>query len=359
MASRDPLNTVIRHQVFLEGLKAGTANDVKATLAELEGAIKDVLDAVDVPTLDKLTKKGLQKLLRDLRVAQGRVMTKALDQLMGELEKIAESEADFEKKLLVNHSQGVTIASVAGSDVFKAALTDPIGAVGDKLEPFLQNWSEYEIKAVSDLVSRGFSEGLTNSQLFQMVRGTKAANYKDGILARMDANVEAVVHTSVQQVASTARMATMEANADIIEGYRIIATLDGKTTPLCRSLDQRVFEINKGPKTPLHIRCRSTMVPELGAEWAFLDKGATRSAQDGPVPAETTYYEWLKTQPAGFQDEALGKKRAALFREGGLSAERFAQLNLGRNFEPRTLAEMKKLEPLAFERADVLQSAKE
>lgn len=354
MASRDLLNTITRHQVYLERLKAGTAKDIKATLGEIETGIKELLDALDVPTLDKLTKAELKKLLRDLRVMQGRVMAKALDQLTGELEKIADYEAGLEAKLLANHSRGVTIASVAGNEVFKAALADPIGAVGEKLETFTAGWTEYEIEAVSKLVSRGFTEGLTNQQLFQMVQGTKAANYRDGILARMDANTEAVVHTAVQHVASTARTATMDANADILDGYRIIATLDSRTTPLCRSLDQRLFKVGKGPKTPLHIRCRSAMAPELGEEWTFLDKGATRSAEFGPVPADTTYYEWLKTQPAQFQDSAIGPKRGQLFREGGLSAERFAQLNLGRNFEPLTLAEMKKLEPLAFERAGLV-----
>ena len=28
------------------------------------------------------------------------------------------------------------------------------------------------------------------------------------------------------------------------------------------------------------------------------------------------YNEWLETQPKGFQDQALGKKRAARFRDG-------------------------------------------
>jgi len=44
-------------------------------------------------------------------------------------------------------------------------------------------------------------------------------------------------------------------------------------------------------------------------------------------------------------------------------AERFAKLNLGRNFEPRTLKEIKALEPLAFKNTenskDVLTSGSE
>jgi len=84
-------------------------------------------------------------------------------------------------------------------------------------------------------------------------------------------------------------------------------------------------------------------------------EGATRASigDVGPqqVRADLGYYDWLKQQPAAFQDKAIGSKRAKLFREGGLSIERFSQLQLDRNLSPLTLAQMKALEPLAFQRA--------
>jgi hypothetical protein len=89
----------------------------------------------------------------------------------------------------------------------------------------------------------------------------------------------------------------------------------------------------------------------------LFSQGATQSSKgsDGPkqVSADLTYYEWLKSQSKAFQDEALGPTRAKLFRDGGLSAERFAQLQLDRQFKPITLAKLKELEPLAFERAGI------
>lgn len=88
--------------------------------------------------------------------------------------------------------------------------------------------------------------------------------------------------------------------------------------------------------------------------------GATRVSvgEDGPqqVRADLSYYEWLKQQPAAFQDKAIGPIRGKLFREGGLSVERFAELQLDRNFAPLTLEQMKMLERLAFERAGLIGS---
>jgi hypothetical protein len=42
----------------------------------------------------------------------------------------------------------------------------------------------------------------------------------------------------------------------------------------------------------------------------------------GQEPASTSYQDWLRRQPNGFQDEVLGRGKAELFREG-LPLERF------------------------------------
>lgn len=121
----------------------------------------------------------------------------------------------------------------------------------------------------------------------------------------------------------------------------------------CRSLDGQVFKFGKGPLPPLHIRCRSTVVEELSDEYSWLSEGATRSSAQGYQDAQLSYYDWLKTQTADYQDEVLGPTRGKLLRDGGLSSEKFSALQLDRNFMPITLDEMKKRNPLAFKRAGI------
>ena len=84
-----------------------------------------------------------------------------------------------------------------------------------------------------------------------------------------------------------------------------------------------------------------------------MSQGRTQASKDGQVSADLTYYDWLKTQSKDFQDHVLGQTRADLFRNGGLTAKRFAELNLDRNFQPTTLDEMRRLEPLAFKKANI------
>mgnify|MGYP006907835651 FL=1 len=71
---------------------------------------------------------------------------------------------------------------------------------------------------------------------------------------------------------------------------------------------------------------------------------------DGVVDNQS-YYEWLKNQPAQYQDKVLGKTRAKLFRDGGMTVERFRALQLDKHFTPLTLEQMRALEPKAFEKA--------
>ena len=77
-------------------------------------------------------------------------------------------------------------------------------------------------------------------------------------------------------------------------------------------------------------------------------------ANDRGVVKNQTYYEWLKTQPAQFQDKVLGGTRGALFRNGGLNADQFSALQLNSNFLPMTLEEMASEAPEAFSQANLL-----
>lgn len=339
--------------MYLERLKSGQVKSMGTALRKLEKAITEVVGGLGTPNMADLTKKQLNETLANLRNAQVKVMLEMLDDLMPALEELAGYEAEFEAKSIEQAVAAVSMTVPVASAAYKAALQQPLSATGELLEPFLKDWTAKEIAAVNNLVRKGYADGWTNQQLVQAIRGTKKLNYSDGIVARIGRNADAVVRTAVQHVASTARMETWANNADIITGYRFVATLDNKTTPICRSLDGQVFELGRGPRPPVHIRCRSTTVAEVDPKYDFLDEGATRSSASGYVDGDLTYYEWLKTQPEAFQDSAIGPTHGKLLRDGGLTAEEFARLNLGRNFEPLTLEEMRKLEPTAFQRAGV------
>ena len=133
-----------------------------------------------------------------------------------------------------------------------------------------------------------------------------------------DNQILTLIRTSINQVANTASQQVYEANQDITQKYRYVATLDTRTSAICRALDGREFEYGKGPMPPQHFNCRSTTVPVINyKELGFSPPPpARRASMDGQVPADTTYGKWLKDKMPGEteadvirrQQDALGDK---------------------------------------------------
>ncbi len=130
-----------------------------------------------------------------------------------------------------------------------------------------------------------------------------------------DNQVIALVRTSINQVANTASQQVYEANQDITPRYRYVATLDTRTSAICRALDGREFEYGKGPTPPQHFNCRSTTVPVIDYKaLGFTPPPAgTRASADGQVPVNESYGQWLAKQPLPVKAKALGANKVAYF----------------------------------------------
>ena len=81
-----------------------------------------------------------------------------------------------------------------------------------------------------------------------------------------------------------------------VKEYEYLATLDLKTSPMCRAMDGKIFKIEDFhpgiTAPPLHCWCRSTIVPKMDDE-----KGVERVARDSDgnreyVPSTMKYEEW-------------------------------------------------------------------
>ncbi|MBD1602087.1 minor capsid protein [Pseudomonas sp. CA3A] len=342
---------------MMERVKADEVQKFEAYLRRIDRLVRDQL------TRKELTTYSRERLEEFLARVDGRLLEiyKAYgDLLQADLVDIALYQAAFEAKSL-NAAYPTLGAIVPSNAVIRAALAvAPLqvqGIDGGKLlKTIVQSWVRSETTRVTSSIRLGYIQGQTNSQIVQAIRGTAAQNYTDGVLAISERNTRSVVQTAVQHVATTARMETFNANPDVVRGYRWVSTLDRRTSALCKSLDGRTFKLGKGPLPPAHFNCRSTTKAVTRLDDLF-EKGATRASSGAnggaQVPADQNYYQWLATQPAGFQDLALGPVRAKLFRDGGLTLEKWASLQLDSNFKPLTLQALKKLDPDMFKRAGV------
>ena len=351
---RKPLeNAAILAQVNLERLKAGFALKFNTVFARVATSVKSTLNGLPYD-LSEASVAQSKKLLSKLDKSISKEFKSANLDLNSELQTISALYAGIEAKDLIDSVTGdLKLKTITAKQAFAKARTMAMGHSGALLEDFIDSFAGSETNRVVNTIRRSFQEGRTTQQTTRDIVGTKAANFKNGVLEISRRNGKTLVSTSVQHASSAGRMALWEANSSVVEAYEWLSTLDSRTTTTCRSLDGSKFEVGKGPVPPIHLNCRSTTVAVLGSEFDFLKEGATRSAEFGPVSAKKTYYSWLKDQPASFQKEVLGPTRARLFRDGGLSAEKFSELNLGRTFKPLTLDEMRLKDPKAFKRAGI------
>ena len=148
---------------------------------------------------------------------------------------------------------------------------------------------------------------------------TKLANHQ----------IQTIVRTSVNQVQNQASQAVYAANSKVAPKYEYVATLDSRTSPICKRLDGRKFEYNKGPTPPQHFNCRSTTVPVVDYAGLKKQKGfedltpppkgkvVTRPTGEGGgrVPQDTQYGDWLLSQDKKLKVKTLGNEQKVRYFE--------------------------------------------
>lgn len=346
------INLETRRQVILERFKAGEVRQFEQLLRDLAREIRVRLLSEDLTAFSRARQNAL---LADIGSLLSGGLDNATGQLQRELLDAATDEAQFAGEALNRSIRGFDSVIPPANQVRAAVLSSPLsvrGPDGGKLlESWVKDWSAYQVTQVQGAIRRGFFEGQTNQQMISSVVGSLSNNYADGEFARIKRSLGALIRTGVQHTAMVARTETLKENG--VERYEWLSTLDDRTSPQCQVLDGQIFEWGKGPTPPIHPNCRSSITAVLPDKFQFLREGAERASVDGPVSAEQTYYGWLKKQPASFQEEALGPTWAKVFRDGGVDADEFARLRLGKNFQPITLEQLREKRPAIFEEANI------
>jgi SPP1 gp7 family putative phage head morphogenesis protein len=350
--------------------------------ADLVRRIADRLESIDRRGFDlgPQTTARLQRLLKEIRDQSTDLYNLVHAELRDELVQLARVEADNQAER-IDETVGTDLNILRPSpETLRSAVTSQPFR-GKLLREWAANLEADKVRRLSDAVRIGIVEGETTDQIVTRIRGTRDAQYRDGILEITRRNAEAITRTAVNHISTRARDLLYEQNTDIIKGVLWVSVLDNRTTPVCRSRDGKVYPVGKGPRPPAHVGCRSTTVPVLKS-WAELSgddslqrgRGAddietlfrknlkeqgftddqiatiqrnTRASMDGQVPSDMTYSQWLSRQSAGVQDDILGKTRGALFRRGELPLDRFVD----RTGAELTLGQLRKRQGRAFERA--------
>lgn len=334
-----------RHAIFVQRFAGGQINEI---LPFLERARKKTVAILNRQSITQATRKRQQQILAEINQAVKELYSQMGKALTANMKEFAVAEAEFSVSMF-QKGTNTTFNVPTGTAISSAVFSSPLLLTDDALdiESALRQLSVKKRQELVRTIKDGMIVGATNDEIIKDVNVVARTIQKQ--------HASSLVRTITNHVSTAARTAVAEANKDVVEGYEWVSTLDAGTTATCQALDGKELPLDTKTKPPIHWGCRSALVARVKKKYRIFDKASKERPSvgaSGPktVKGNTTYNSWLKKQPASFQDEVLGKGKGKLFREGGLNVGSFVD----KKFQPLTLKQLKQKEPLAFERAGLV-----
>ncbi|WP_404415521.1 minor capsid protein [Brevundimonas vesicularis] len=305
--AEDIHNQAVLHRIALNRYSTSL---VRKVLAQLNRVDADLVARILRADNEGRDPRQLERMLEEIRALQADGWTVLRSRLNTDLDALAGAELDFAERLVRLGSTAASVDAIAtapsAAQVIAAVNSRPFQ--GRFLREWLSEAEEGAAKRVRETVRQGFIEGRSVTEIARLIRGTRALQYRDGILEISRRGAEAMVRTAVTHVSAVASQETYAAMGDLVVGVEWVSTLDSRTTVICAGRDGKVYPLDSGPRPPAHVNCRSTTIPRIR----------------GLAPVERqTYAEWLRMQPPEVQDDILGVAKAKLFRAGKLTLDRF------------------------------------
>lgn len=385
-------DALIRHQIGLLRYSGSIRNRVLALLDATERDLVEVLQRraarlVGRDLRETVTQGRLKALLAEIRELRLKATAEAFGTLRTELQQLVLSEAEWAARAVQTVSPVQLSVTLPEAASLRALVTHrPFE--GALLREWAASIGKADVARIHRAVQLGMVQGDTLPNIVRRVVGLANQKGANGLTQLTRNSLSTVTRTAVHSMANAAQQQTWNENSSLFTHERFVATLDSRTTQLCASHDGNRYKVGEGPMPPLHFNCRSVRVPvisdkavgnrpqrqaterQLAREYAEreglgdvrsraglprghagrFDEFARKRAREltGTTPASTTYQQFLARQSREFQEDVLGKRRAQLFRDGGLSVDRFVDQRTGRNF---TLAQLARREAAAFRRA--------
>jgi len=333
----------ISHQIWLQ---RNASHEASLVVPFIDDMRKEVCSRVLQFGDDSRTRANLNTMLKDIDSILSGIAGDWNQLLIADLKDLGAYESQWSAKAMAANIQA-NFTTPSPEQVWSAIKFNPMQLNYKPVDfsAWVDGWKGDEVARLTQGVKMGFVQGRTTRDIVKEVVGA------GGLADISERNAKTIVRTAVAHVSNVAREATYDKNSDVIEGYELVVTLDGKTSAICRGWPPgKVYKPGDEfqPMPPFHPNCRTTTAPVVSSEFDFLDAGAKRAARgaDGgmQVDASTSYYDFLKSQPAAFQDAALGATRGKIFRNAGMTPEEFRAASVDGFGNPLTLKQMAEMD---------------
>lgn len=305
-------DSAVEYQISLLRVEAGMRKKVVAKLEDLEVELLAVL------AKNKGLAPGKKQLIEDTLAAMRATTNAAYEEINALGEKDLESVAQLTtKKTTTDLRSQIGGVAVGPMKLSASQLTEIVrGPIieGNPIQAWWQGQSEGTQRKLVGAVQQGMILGEGVDDIARRIRGTKAANFEDGILSVSRREAQAITRTAVQSVANEAKIKALLESSDVVKGIEWVSTLDSRTTPTCRALDglqwtlpgfEPVKHDKKFPGSIAHWGCRSTQIA-VTRSWSEL------AGKPVPWPDKATFDEAFAAnlEAQGFTPEQIATAQA-------------------------------------------------
>lgn len=240
-----------------------------------EGVV-DHLDATEKKVLSTLAEElknfeftpNAKKSLEALRAIGDRLIgirsaawQRSYNDILQSAQELADNEAKWAKRL----TKEVSAPDTKLKDPTPSALDKVVKfglADGVTIQQYFKRLEQDDAVRIEATINQGVASGWTIDQMARNITGSAANGYMDGIFQTTRNSALNMARTVCNAVSNNAKEATYKANADVLVGVEILATLDGRTCPICASLDRTRYKFDEEhPALPIHHNCRCVLLP--------------------------------------------------------------------------------------------------
>lgn len=342
----------LRSQIYNLRFSNQVSRDI---IALLNSADKEIIAKLEATNGD-FSKRRLEAVLKEIRKINAKTYAEAHSEMETAMLDFGAHVAEATTGMMATQLPMSWNPFAVSREQLQAIVSDTpitVGADGKLLlEEIFQSLAAGKEKDIRGAIRLGMVEGETIPQMVTRLRGTKAAQFRDGVLEVSRRHAEAMTRTIVNHTSSNAMMATFKNNAAVMNSWTYLATLDSRTCLICIGYSGQSFPLGEGPIPPQHVATRSIPIPniktwkELGVDIEEMPP-AMRASKNGPVRADISFSDWLKGQDKATQVDILGKTRQQLWTEGKLPLTSFTD-DKGRVLN---LEQLKEAHKAAFARA--------
>ena len=285
------------------------------SLAEAKKLLNDREKKIFKDSLDDFIKKATGKINvdteRELNIISRRVRISRLQAMEVELKKTVAGLMSREEKGLFAHLGG-TYEKRYYKELYELQRITGYKSVQSvnksELNTLIKNpWTSDGQEFSERIWGRGekLTTSLRDNLIRDIARGSNPKESARNIQRLFDVSKASASRLVFTETAAVNAKATQDSYEKLgVKQYQILATLDLKTSDICRSMDSKIFDYKDYKigitAPPFHPNCRSDTVPYFGDEFEKeIDQGIGRMARDPKTgksePVENLSYEdWYK-----------------------------------------------------------------